>query len=89
MSNYSHATADFSPKYFGQAYLVRTVIEWCLEQLVDELGPESIPERLINVLDVLDDDPDLELEPDRELEVGDCCYWPNEGGQCWKYHGAP
>jgi hypothetical protein len=43
---------------------------------------------LMELLNVLDPDPDLELEPDREPEHGDCCLWPDEGDQRWKWTGT-
>jgi hypothetical protein len=68
--------------------LLKVLIEDHLEQLVDAQGPAAIPPDLMELLDALDQDSDLELEPDREAEQGDGCFWPDEGDQRWKWLGT-
>ena len=64
--------------------LLRTLVDDHLEEIADKHGPEAIPADLLELLNALDQDPDLEQEPDREPDQGDYCFWPDEGDQRWK-----
>jgi hypothetical protein len=45
---------------------------------VELRGAQSIPPGVIEVLDELDYDPDLGLEPDQEWDLFDTCPWPDD-----------